>query len=264
MRATVWLAGMLIVAGCSAKRVHEDPIIDQGDRVAEPGSTVSTAPASAERERLRGESDELMAAALAECAPAICEAVVRGEVALGMNETQVMAATRTTAAAWSVRRSGPATVLLPRDGTGPRDAVSEVALVRLADGRVQEYAYRESTGVRLVAAPEDAGTRGRAAALAEALIREGDELAAAGDLERALDRYDRASVLQPDDPLLDYRIATVLDKALRPIEALIQYRLFLHRLELERIEARGEAAAKIAEAIALARERIIVLERRGG
>jgi len=61
--------------------------------------------------------------------------------------------------------------------------------------------------------------------------------------------------------MIGYRIATVLDKELRPIEALIQYRLFLHQLELENIEARGDAAAKMADAIARARERIIVLEK---
>ena len=61
--------------------------------------------------------------------------------------------------------------------------------------------------------------------------------------------------------MLDYRIATVLDKALRPVEALIRYQLFLHRLDLERIQAVGEAYANIAAAQIAARERIIVLER---
>lgn len=261
MKTRLWLASLaLLVVACSPKRVHERPIIEQGDRIpeAQPGTA-----SPAEGGALREERDELMAAALADCAPAICDAVVRGEVALGMNETQVLAATRTTGAAWAIRHAGSATVLMPRGTAGPRDAVSEVALVRIADGRVREYGYRESTGVRLVSDPLAATTEGRAAALADALVREGDELAAAGDLQRALDRYDRAAVLGPPDPMLDYRIAAVLDRALRPIEALIQYRLFLHRLELERIEAKGEAAAKIAEAIARARERIIVLEKHG-
>jgi hypothetical protein len=64
--------------------------------------------------------------------------------------------------------------------------------------------------------------------------------------------------------MVAYRIASVLDKQLRPIQARIQYELFLHRLEMEKIRARGEVAANIAEAIARARERIIVLEKRGG
>ncbi|NIP80796.1 MAG: hypothetical protein GWM90_16900, partial [Gemmatimonadetes bacterium] len=43
---------------------------------------------------------------------------------------------------------------------------------------------------------------------------------------------------------------------------LIRYQLFLHQLELERIEAVGDAYAKLADAIAHARERVIILERR--
>mgnify|MGYP006178576265 CR=1 FL=1 len=72
----------------------------------------------------------------------------------------------------------------------------------------------------------------------------------------------RAHVLKPEDPMITYRVATSLDKMLRPREAEIQYRLFLHQLELERIDALGDAYAKIAEAMAYARERIVVLERR--
>lgn len=114
----------------------------------------------------------------------------------------------------------------------------------------------------MVDAPADATTEGRARARAEMLLREGDDYAARGELDAALDRYDRAQVLAAD-PIVDYRIATVLDKQLRPIEALIRYQLFLHRLELEKIEATGDAYAKLADAIARARERIIVLEKHG-
>jgi tetratricopeptide (TPR) repeat protein len=115
--------------------------------------------------------------------------------------------------------------------------------------------------VRTVASAADATPDGRARARAAALVRDGDAFAAAGDLARALDRYDRASVLRSDDPALDYRIATVLDKQLRPVEALVRYQLFLQRLEIERIGAVGDANAKLADAIARARERVIVLER---
>jgi tetratricopeptide (TPR) repeat protein len=93
------------------------------------------------------------------------------------------------------------------------------------------------------------------------LLREGDDLVARGEFNMALNRYDRAHVLRPGDPEVEYRIATVLDKQLRPIEALIRYRLFLHQLELERIQATGEAYGHLASAIAHARERVIVLER---
>ncbi|MFQ5888576.1 MAG: hypothetical protein ACE5JR_00850 [Gemmatimonadota bacterium] len=266
MTKRLLLLGVLGLAAYSAKRVHEEPIIEQGDRIPDPEATAAaTAAGQSERAEMAREQEDLTAAALAECEPEICEAVVRGEVVLGMNAVQVFAATRTTPGAWTARRAGNAEVLVPRSlELAPRDAVSELAVVRLADGRVSQYGYREVSGMRLVSSPADATTEGRSAALAEDLIREGDELAAAGDLERALDRYDRASILRPADALLDYRIATVLEKTLRPIEALIQYQLFLHRLELERIEAEGDAAAKLADAIAHAKERIIVLEKHGG
>ncbi|HEX7118051.1 MAG TPA: hypothetical protein VF212_04650 [Longimicrobiales bacterium] len=253
------------LAACTPKRVNEEPILENGDRVPGSEATVSAVrdQAAVEQAERREARDALAAEALASCEPEVCRAITRGELALGMNETQVMAATRTTPAAWSVRRAGDATVMVPAAlSNAPRDGVGEIAMVQLRDGRVSTYSYHEAQGVRIVDEPGDATTDGRAAALAEMLIREGDDLAARGDLAGALDRYDRASVLRAD-PMLDYRIATVLDKQLRPIEALIRYRLFLHRLELEKIEAVGDAYAKLADAIAHARERVIILENRG-
>jgi hypothetical protein len=61
--------------------------------------------------------------------------------------------------------------------------------------------------------------------------------------------------------MVQYKIATLLDQQLRPIEALMRYKRFLHQMELERINAVGDAYAKQADAIARARERIIVLEK---
>ena len=58
-----------------------------------------------------------------------------------------------------------------------------------------------------------------------------------GDMVGALDRYDRASTLKPRDALLEYRIASILDRSLRPVEALMRYKRFLHQMELEKIEA---------------------------
>ncbi|HEX6557963.1 MAG TPA: hypothetical protein VF021_00830, partial [Longimicrobiales bacterium] len=130
-----------------------------------------------------------------------------------------------------------------------------------ANGRVTSYSYREAQGVRVVAVPHDATTAGRASALADMLLREGDDLVARGDFNGALNRYDRAQVLRANDPQIDYRIATVLDKQLRPYEALIRYQLFLHKLNLETIKAEGEAYAQLANAIAYAKERIVVLEK---
>ena len=248
------------VAACSTKRVDEEPIMGDGDRVSVPDGSeyAGGSPASAEEARL----NEITARAMEECQGETCDAIVRGEVVLGMTEAGVLAATRTTEEAWQIRHSGPATVLTPASRTHPpSDRVSDVAMVRLAEGGVRSIAYQESQGLRLVNEPGDATVEGRAAATAEALVEEGIELAAAGDFDRALNRFDRADILQPDDPMIDYRIATVLDKQLRPIQALIQYRLFLHQLELERIEARGDAAAKLADAIAQARQRVIILER---
>jgi hypothetical protein len=68
-------------------------------------------------------------------------------------------------------------------------------------------------------------------------------------------------VVSQADPELEYKMATALDKLLRPREAELRYRLFLHRLELETIAAHGEANAKLAAAALVARERIVVLEK---
>jgi hypothetical protein len=180
-----------------------------------------------------------------------------------MSESQVLAATRTTPESWDVRSSGWVTLMTPRTGArGSRDAVGEVAFVSIQNGRVASYTYSEPQGFRTVSAPGDATFAGRAAAQAEALLSQGDSYAAAGDLTLALQRYDQADVLRPGDAQTTLRIATTLDKQLRPIEAILRYRLFVHQLELERIHAHGEAAARMAEAIARAHERIIVLERR--
>ena len=268
MRTSLFVAtGLaLLTAACAGKRVDDESlrVMENGDRVPSNEGPVRAAAHAYEGDRAAAEEARaaILADALATCAPAICEAVTRGEVALGMNRVQVLAATGTTESAWQIRDSGYATVFAPRrNDDPPSDAVADLALVQLRDGRVSSYSYREAQGVRLVSSPADATTEGRADALADMLIREGDDYAARGDLDAALDRYDRASVLRSDDPMLDYRIATVLDKALRPVEALIRYQLFLHRLDIERIQAVGEAYANIAAAQVHARERILILER---
>lgn len=264
MKRYVMLGSLLLLAACVPKKVDEQPIIQNNQRVDDPSATVAAASAQAERDRAHAsaERSDIQAQALATCAPEVCDAVVRGEVALGMNEVQVLAATRTTEDAWSIRQSGPSLVMTPVDQRAvPSDMVGNVAMVQLADDRVSRYGYQEAQGLRVVDTPYEATTEGRAEALAESMLREADEMAARGDLDAALDRYDRASVLTPGDPMIDYKIATVLDKALRPYEAMIQYQLFLHRLELEKIEAYGDAAAQMAEAIALAQQRLVILER---
>ncbi len=258
--------GVALLGACAPKRVHEEPVLENGDRTPSADAVAAQAGAGQTQTQaaIANRRDEMTADALADCEPSVCEAVARGEVALGMTTKQVLAATRTTEDAWSIRSSGPATVLVPALRTGePKDAVGLVSLVQLRDGRVASYAYRESQGIRVVNAPEDATTEGRASAMAEQLLREGDDFTARGDLGSALDRYDRADILRPNDPMTTYRIATTLDKQLRPYEALIRYQLFLHQMELETIQAQGEAYANIAQAIAYAKERVIVLDKRG-
>lgn len=93
------------------------------------------------------------------------------------------------------------------------------------------------------------------------LIKEGDDLVLANDLDGALNRYDRASVLDPQAVEVQYKAARLLDLQMRPKEALMRYKRFLHGLELEKISAQGDANAKLAEAIALAQQRIVVLEK---
>lgn len=257
------VALLAAVASCSTRRVDEEPIIERGDRVQVPDGDPRPDTAGVDREGLSERRAAIRAAALEGCEGELCDAIVAGEVRPGLTENGVLAATGTTEDAWRIRRSGSSVVMTPRSlNAAPGDAVSELMLVQLADGRVVRHAYREAQGIRLVDEASDATVEGRAQALAEMLLAEGDELAAAGDFDAALDRYDRADVLDPDRPIVSYRIARVLDKQLRPVEALIQYRLFLHRLDMEKLRARGEIAANVAEAIARARERIIVLEKR--
>lgn len=257
---------LVVAAACAPNRLNEAPVLENGDRVPSADATVErvraeTAVANREAATQR---DAVAAHALSTCAPEICAAISRGEVSLGMTEAQVLAATRTTESAWSTRDAGGATVMVPASvSSAPRDHSGEVAMVQLRDGRVATYSYNEPQGIRVVSSPANASTAGRASALAEALLREGDDYVARGEFDMGLNRYDRAQVLRPNDAAIDFRIATVLDKQLRPIEALLRYRLFLHRLELEKIEAVGNAWAGMADAIAHARERVIVLERAG-
>lgn len=264
MRKKYLLLATLLVVGCVPKKVNEEPILTNDDRVPDSSATVADASdRAAENQReARERQQDLQAEALATCEPRVCEAVVRGELAIGMNESQVLVVTGTTEEAWSIRWSGESAVMSPLTmADAPHDVMGDVAMVQIAPAGVSRYAYREPSGIRLVASVDDASNEGRARAMAAQLVREGDDQAAAGDFVAALDRYDRASLLNPGDPMIDYKIAVALDKQLRPIEALLQYQLFLHRLELEIIEAEGEAAARLAEAIALAQQRIIILER---
>jgi len=252
------------VAACAPypQRIKDAPIVDNGRRLPAAEGTAMGAETEIERARAKALMDSLFAAASASCEPASCAAVARGELLLGMSETQVYAASRSTPAAWSVRRSGTTAVMVPASASAaPRDANGAVAMVQFDGPRVSEFAYREPQGLRVVTRAEDATAQARARAVAAALIREGDELVATNDLAGALNRFDRASVLVPDDPDVQFKTARILDLQLRPLEALMRYQRFLQSLDLERIRAHGEANAKLAEAIAMARQRILILEK---
>jgi hypothetical protein len=259
------LVPFLILTACGGPRPAS--VMANGEILpnrADPAIERARAGSTAEQMRLAEQRSSTGAAALASCAPVVCEAIARNELAIGMDETQVLAATRTTTDAWEIRPSGGVTLMTARSGVvgEPSDAVGKLAFIALQNGAVTSYTYREPTGFRTVATAADVTLAGRAAHHADALLALGDDFAAVGRLDLALDSYDRSDVIRPGHPETTLRIATTLDKQLRPIEAVLRYQLFLHQMELEKIAARGEAAARLAEAIALAQQRIIVLDRR--
>ena len=257
-------AGVLLAACNGPRRIRERPIMTNGERTPSQDRIIAGAAANgySDNSMLTQSRDSIYAKAVATCRGTICASVAKGEISLGMTPSQAMAATRTAPAAWTVRESGAATVMVPRVlGNSPRDATGEVVMVQFDDDRVNAVSYRETQGIRVVSSAADTSTDGRATAMADALIREGDQFNAAGDRARALDRYDRALAMKRADAMLEYKVATMLDLQLRPVEAQIRYRRFLQSLEIERIRAQGDANAQMAEAIARAQQRLIILER---
>ena len=266
VRSYVPIALLALTGACGPRIRPLERVMENGEVLRPRSEEVverARVEGEAQREQLAEQRGEAAASALASCSGAVCEAITRGEVALGMSEAQVLAATRTTAQAWDVRGDGRAGLMTPRsDLHMPEDALGAIAFVNFQNGRVASYTYRESQGFRTVASPADASFAGRSAAQADALLRQGDEFTAAGRLDLGLEKYDQADILRPGHPETTLRIARTLDKQLRPIEAIMRYQMFIHQMELERIRAEGDVAAKIAEAIARAHERIVVLERR--
>lgn len=262
---TVFITALLASACANPKRVDEAPItvMRNGDRVAAPTRSMDAATTQALEAQIAGRNsrDSLAAVAFASCTPSVCAALGRGEVVLGMTRAQLLAASRSTDISWTTRGAAGVTVMAPRDADGsPRDAVGTLALVQLVNGTVASVTYREPQGLRTVSSAADASDANRMRATA--LTQEGDALAAAGDFTAALDRYDRASVVNRADPELQYKIATSLDKLLRPVEAELRYKMFLNQLAIQRIDAQGNANAKLADAIVHARERIVMLDRK--
>lgn len=265
VKTSVLLSAGVLLAACNGpRRIRERPIMTNGERTASQERIIAGAAADgySDNTMLTQARDSVYAKAVATCRGTICASVVKGEISLGMTPAQAMAATRTAPTAWTVRESGAATVMVPRVlGNSPRDATGEVVMVQFDDDRVNAVSYRETQGIRVVSSAADTTTEGRATAMADALIREGDQFNAAGDRARALDRYDRALALKRADAMLEYKVATMLDLQMRPVEAQIRYKRFLQSLEIERIRAQGDANAQMAEAIARAQQRLIVLER---
>ncbi len=266
MTTTALVALTWLASACNGpRRIHEDAVLLTGDRVATVDSAIAAAKAreSLAQSEARAHQDSVTLAATAQCTPALCAAIGRGEVILGMTEAQVLAATRTSPGAWTIRQSGVSAVMTPASlDAAPRDLAGSLALVQLADGRVTSVSWRERSGLRVVSSAADTSAVARSRAMADAMIREGDDFVVAGDRARALERYDRALVLRSDDALLNYKVAQLLEQQLRPVEALMRYQKFLQQLELQRIDAVGSQNAKLAEAIALAQQRIVVLDRR--
>ena len=257
---------MLLVTGCNGpRRIRETPVLATGDRVAAIDSVISASRAQQAASRWASQRavDSIAAASLRGCTAPLCDATVRGEVALGMTEPQFFAATGTTPEAWQSWWPADETkVFRPGSQFAPRDARGAIASVSMREGRVASISREERTGVQTFTASGDTATAVRARVLGDALMREGDDYIAAGDRVRALERYDRVLVLRSDDAMLNYKVAQLLDQQLRPMEALMRYQKFLLQIELQRIDAQGTQYAKLAEAIALAQQRVLVLDRR--
>lgn len=262
-RRSAFLAA-LIASACAPypQRINEQPIMVNGDRVPAADASTSAPQIAADRANQKASMDSIYAAATSGCSGATCDLIAQGEIGIGFNETQVYAATRTLPQAWSVRRTGLDAVMVPAStSAAPKDRVGEVVMVQLDGGRAAVLSRRGPQGILVASRPQDANAAAQARMAAAALIREGDDLVASNDLNGALNRYDRASVLDPDAAETQFKAARLLDLQLRPQEALMRYQRFLLSLDIERIKAQGEANAKMAEAIALAQQRIVVLEK---
>lgn len=261
-RAAGLLALSLAACAPYPQRIRQEPVIANNDRVPAADASTAAGAIAAERQAMKATVDSIYAVATAGCSMAVCESIARGEVQIGMNETQVYAATRTTPSAWVVRRTNGDAVMVPATpSAAPSDKVGEFVMVQLDGGRSAVLSRRGPQGIMVASRSQDAGAAAQAKEAAAALIREGDDLVASNDLAGALNRYDRASVLDPDAPETQYKAARLLDLQLRPQEALMRYQRFLLSLDIERIKAQGDANAKMAEAIAMAQQRIVILEK---
>ena len=266
------IATLLILAasaGCAGKRIAG--LNEMQPETGRPGGSATsqqdaTAAAARQADAVRAEIAQQANAANAEatatCTPAICAAIGRHEMALGMSQAQVFAATQTIAGAWDIRGTQTNGTMMKSATNNMmiKDAIGEVMMVTIRDGKTVAYTYREPAGLRSVTSPEDATAEGRRKALAMNLLNQGDELMSTGRVDDALSRYDQADVINPNDPATTLRIARVMEKQRRPLEELMRYQKFLHEMEIERINAKGKANAELAGAITMAQHRIVTLQ----
>lgn len=257
----------LSVAACHRQPdVAGIPVV-QNNPATIPDNQAAYAAAAAERaDALRAsmndEANANASAALKDCAPDVCSALGRHELAIGMTRPQVLVATNSSAAAWQMRGTTAAGTMLPSYSSGRqiKDRVGEVVMVTFRDGKAISYTYRESTGLRTVESPADATVDGRRHALALSILQQGDEAVAAGNSAEALARYDQADVIEPNNPGTTLRIAKLLDQQMRPVEALMRYQKFLHEMEIDKINARGRANAELSGAVMAAQARVVHLQ----
>jgi hypothetical protein len=263
MRRVIAFSVIAVATACAPypQRIVQPVALPNNAQVAQVDPTAAGSAQQMDYARIRLSADSVFAIATRTCAPGVCDAIGRGEITLGMTADQVMAAAKTGPQAWVVRRfDGFGTMVPASPNASPSDRVGQVMVVQFSGGTSAVVSRRGPQGIMVVSNPQDETSQARARAQAEALVREGDDLVASNDMNGALNRYDRASVLDPDQPEIEYKAARLLDLQLRPQEALMRYQRFLLSMELERIKAQGQANAALAEAMVLAQQRIVVLQ----
>lgn len=264
--AATTAAALVTVAACSQK--YQQPRIQDVETIQPNlGTTANTQRADEAAAGRRADSVRAAIAqqaggyhaqAMATCTGEVCAAIGRNELALGMSRAGVFSVTSSMPDGWVIRGTETSGSMMPVS-RNLKDRVSEVAMVTFRDGRVVSYTYRDNTGLRTVAAPQDATMEGRRRAQAAALLEQGDQLVAAGRPDEALARYDQADVVDPNNPGTTLRIAKLLDQQMRPLEALMRYQKFLHEMEIDRINAHGRANAELAAAVVAAQARVVHL-----
>ena len=257
------LAGALTAAACSNQPRIGDVTTIQPNLSVTASRQEADADAAGRRadsiaKAMNSQGSDYARQALTTCAPDICSAINRSELAIGMTRAGALTVTQSTPEGWIERGGADFGTMTPKDRS-IKDRVAEVALLSFRDGRLVSYTYRETTGLRSIEAPADATMDGRRHAQATSLLEQGDQMLAAGYADNALAKYDQADVMEPNTPATTLRIAKLLDQQMRPLEALMRYQKFLHEMDIERIKANGSANAELAAAVVAAQARVVHL-----